>query len=105
VVEGLGENLLEECNGRSFGDFLANSFAFASQTRLRAQEKLEATLREELEAKLREELARQAQVFANRETALTQELSCLRQSEKETKKQFFDKGQEYTELESKVLPL
>ena len=29
----------------------------------------------------------------------------LRQSEKDTKKRLFDKGQEYTELESKVLPL
>jgi len=33
-----------------------------------------------------QELAQQARVFAIREIALTQELSCLRQSEKETKK-------------------
>jgi len=98
AVEGLGENLLEEHMGRSLGDFHANSFAFASQARLRAQEELEAKVREELEANAKEELARHAHAFANRETALTQELSCLRQSEKETKKRLFDKGQEYTEL-------
>jgi len=32
-------------------------------------------------------------------------LSCLRQSEKDVKKWLFDKDQEYTDLESKVLPL
>jgi len=43
---------------------------------------------------MKEELARQAQIFANRETTLNQELSSLRQSEKETKKLLFDKGQD-----------
>ena len=36
---------------------------------------------------------------------MDQELSSLCQSEKETKKRLFDKGQEYTDLESRVLPL
>jgi len=96
---------MEERMRRSLGDFLADSSAFTIQARLRAQEELEAKVREELEAKLREELAHQAQAFARRETTLTQELSCLRQSEKDTKKRLFDKGQEYTQLEARVLPL
>jgi len=36
---------------------------------------------------------------------LEQELSSLPQSERETKKKLFDKGQEYTDLESRVLTL
>ena len=67
----MGENPLEERMGQSLGDFLAESFAFASQARLRAQEKLEAKVREEMEAKAKEELAHQAQAFARSETALT----------------------------------
>jgi len=93
AAKALSENLLEERIGQSFEDFLAQSFAFASQVRLRAQEELEAKVREELEANMKEELACQAQAFANHETALTQELSCLRQSERDTKKRLFDKGQ------------
>ena len=44
-------------------------------------------------------------IFTNWETALDQEKSNLRQTEKEIKKQLYDKGQEYTDLESKVLSL
>jgi len=101
----LGENPLEERMGQSLGDFLADSFAFVSQARLRAQDELEAKVREEMKAKAKEELARQAQAFSHCETALTQEQSCLRQSEKDLKKRFFDKGQAYIDLESKVPPL
>jgi len=54
---------------------------------------------------MKEELARQAHTFANRKTTLIQELSCLRQSEKDTKKRLFDKGQENLQLEAKILPL
>ena len=36
---------------------------------------------------------------------MTQELSSLRQSEKDTKRQLFDKGQEVVQLEAKILPL
>jgi len=39
-----------------------------------------------MEVKAKEELAAQAQAFAHRETALTRELSCLRQTEKDLKK-------------------
>jgi len=69
---------------------------------------VEAKAKEDLalaEEKRKDKLAQQARVFATRETALMQELSRLRQSEKDAKKRLFDKGQEYTELESKVLPL
>ena len=69
---------------------------------------VEAKAKEDLalaEEKKKDELAQQARAFAARETALMQELSCLHHSEKDAKKRFFDKVQEYTELESKVLPL
>jgi len=75
--------------GQSLREFLINSLAFMSQA----------------ETRMKEELSRQAQTFTNWETALTQELSCLRQSEKETKKRLFDKGQENLQLEEKILPL
>jgi len=32
-------------------------------------------------------------------------LGCLRQSERDTKKQVYDKGQEVVQLEAKILPL
>ena len=75
--------------GQSLGEFLVNYLAFVSQA----------------EARMKGELALQAQSFANRETTLNQELSSLRQSEKETKKLLFDKGQEALQLEAKILPL
>ena len=77
AAEALGGDLLREHMGQSLGEFLVNSLAFMSQA----------------EARMKEELARQAQTFANRETDLTQELSSLHQSEKETRKMLFDKGQ------------
>ena len=54
---------------------------------------------------MKEQLAQQAQVFFNRETALNQESSTLRQVELETNKKLFDKSQEYTTLLAKVVPL
>jgi len=75
--------------GQSLGKFLVNSLAFVSQ----------------VEASMKEELSRQAKIFANGETAMNQELRSLRQSEKETKKLLFDKGQEALQLEAKILPL
>ena len=54
---------------------------------------------------MKEQLAKQAQVFFNRETALNQELSALRQAELEANKKLHDKGQEYTTLLGKVVPL
>ena len=68
----------------------------------------EAKAKEDLalsEEKKKDELAQQARVFVARQTTLLQELSSLRQSEKDVKKWLFDKGQEYTDLESRVLPL
>jgi len=69
---------------------------------------VEAKAKEDLvmaEEKKKEELAQLVQIFTNRETTLDQEISSLRQTEKEIKKRLYDKGQEYTDLESKVLPL
>jgi len=89
AVEALGGDLLRDRMGQSLGEFLVNSIAFVSQ----------------VEVRMKGELALQAQIFANRETPLNQELSSLRQSEKETKKLLFDKGQKALQLEAKILPL
>jgi len=56
-------------------------------------------------ALVKEQLANQAQGFFIRETALNQELSALRQIELEANKKLHDKGQEYTTLLGKVVPL
>ena len=100
AAKALDGDMLRERMGHDLGEFLAHSSTLMSQA--------EARMREELalvEARMKEELAQQARVFAIRETALTQELSSLRQSKKDTKKQLFDKGQEVVQLEAKILPL
>jgi len=89
AAEALGGDLLRDRMGQSLGEFLDNSLAFLSQA----------------EARMKEEIAHQDHIFANRETTLNQELSSLRQSEKETKKLLFDKGQETLQLDAKILPL
>jgi len=69
---------------------------------------VESQMKEELaltEGRKQDELAQHARAFATREIALTQELSCLRQSKKDTKRQLFDKSQEAIQLEAKILPL
>ena len=69
---------------------------------------MEAKAQEDLtlvEEKKKEELAQLVQVFTNRETSLEKELNSLCQSDRETKKRLFDNGQDYTDLESRVLPL
>jgi len=69
---------------------------------------VEAKAKEDLalaEERKKDELAQLARAFATRETALEQELSSLHQSEMDVKKRLFDKGQEYIDLESRVLPL
>ena len=110
-MEDLDEDVIRECIGLSLGEFLVQSNALASKTEVRTKEQLalvEAKAKEDLalaKEKKKDELAQQAQVFATREIALQQELNSLRQSEKDVKKRLFDKGQEYTDLESRVLPL
>jgi len=113
---------MRERMGLSLGEFLAQSKALTSKTEVRIKEKLafvkakakedlalvEAKAKEDLmlaEEKKKEELAQLARIFTTRETALEQELSSLRQFEKDVKKRLFDKGQEYTDLESRVMPL
>ena len=54
---------------------------------------------------MKEQLANQAQSFFLRETTLTQELGALRKAELEAKRKLHDKGQEYTTLLGKVVPL
>ena len=58
-----------------------------------------------VEAKAKEETALLARSFATREAALKQELTSLRQSEKDLSKRLHDKCQEVVELEAKILPL
>ena len=97
--------------GHGLDEFLVNASALAGQVEARMREELalmEAKMKEELtlrEKRMKEELAQQARVFAIHETALTQKLSILRQSEKDTEKQLFDKGQEAVQREAKILPL
>ena len=95
----------------SLGEFLVQSNALTSKARARMNEQLvvvESQMKEELaltEGRKQDELAQHARAFATREIALTQELSCLRQSKKDTKRQLFDKSQEAIQLEAKILPL
>ena len=86
--------------GLGFGELLAQATAYIDQAEAKAKEDL-AMAKE----RKKEELTQLVQIFTNRETALDQEISSLRQTEKEVKKRLYDKVQEYTDLESKVLPL
>jgi len=111
ATEDLDKDVIRERMGLSLGEFLVQSNALTSKTEVRTKEQLtllEAKAKEDLalaEEKKKDELAQQARVFATREITLLQELSSLRQSEKDFKKRLFDKGQEYTDLESRVLHL
>jgi len=84
------------------GEFLALADAFSHEAESKAKGQL--ALAEEL-ALAREQLAQKTQVFTNCETALNQELSALRQIEFGANKKLHDKGQEYTTLLGKVVPL
>jgi len=83
-------------------EFFAQANAFSHEAESKAKEKL--ALAEEL-ALVKEPLANQAQGFFIRETALNQELSALRHAELEANKKLHDKGQKYTTLLGKVVPL
>jgi len=82
--------------GFNFGALLAQSNALI--TRLEAKVAL-------LEAKTKEEMTLLARSFAARETALKQELTCLRHSKKDLSKQLHAECQYVVELEARVLPL
>ena len=111
VAKDLDEDVIRERMGLNLGEFVAQPNALASKAEVRTKEQLalvEAKAKEDLalvEEKKKDELAQQARVFATREIVFLQELSSLRQSEKDVKKRLFAKGQEYTDLESRVLPL
>ena len=80
------------------GDFLiASSLALS-----RAQKAEELKART---AELEEELSLKTKTFANRKTAMYNELASLYQSEKDIKKALFDKSHEVVQLEAKILPL
>jgi len=87
AAEALDGDMIRERMGHSLGEFLFHSNALVSQAKARMKEEFAL-----VEARMKEELAQQALVFAMRETALTQELSSLRQSEKDSKRQLHDKS-------------
>jgi len=104
------EDVARERLGLGFGGLLSQANAYIDKAEalreqlalVEAKDKKDLNLEEE---KKKEELAQLVLIFTNQETALDQEISSLRQTEKEIKKRIFDKGQLYTDLESKVLPL
>ena len=97
TIEAVQKNL-----ALSLGEFFAQANASSHEAELETKEQL--ALVEEL-ALVKEQLANQAQGFFIHETALTPELSALRQDELEANNKLHDKGQEYTTLLGKVVPL
>ena len=98
MAESLGGNLLQYRVAQDLGDFLVASSLALSKAH-EAQD-LQAEI-----AKLKEELTLKTKAFSNQETAMYQELTSLRQSEKEVKKLLFEKSQEAIELDAKISPL
>jgi len=82
-VEGLDDNILRERVAEVLEDLL-----FASNLELSKTQEFKDL--EVKKAKLEEDFAARAKVFANRETALFQEMTSLRQSEKHAKKALQD---------------
>ncbi|KAK7373540.1 hypothetical protein VNO80_06954 [Phaseolus coccineus] len=101
AMEAMDRNSLGDLISHGLGEFLtASNF-------LLVKGNAEAELLEKA-AKLEKELEQkdlQLHQAAECEIALNQELGSLRQSEKETKKILFSKGQEALQLEAKILPL
>jgi len=95
--EAVQENL-----ALSLSEFFVQANTFSHEVESKAKEQL--ALAEEL-ALAKEQHEKQAQGFFIRETALNQELSALRQAKLEANKKLHDKGQEYTTLLGKVVPL
>jgi len=96
VTEDSNQTAARERLGLKFGALLAQSNALITKTEARV------TL---IETKAKEETNLLARAFATRETALKQELTSLRQAEKDLSKRLHDKSQEVVELEAKILPL
>ncbi|KAK7342266.1 hypothetical protein VNO80_25212 [Phaseolus coccineus] len=101
VLEAMDRNSLENLLSHGLGEFLAASNSLLVKGNVEA-ELLEETAQLKKELEQKDLQLRQA---TKRETALNQELGSLRQSEKETKKLLFSKGQEALQLEAKILPL
>ncbi|KAK7332477.1 hypothetical protein VNO80_29229 [Phaseolus coccineus] len=101
VLEAMDRNSLENLLSHGLGEFLAASNSLLVKGNAEA-ELLEETAQLKKELEQKDLQLRQA---TQRETALNQELGSLRQSEKETKKLLFSKGQEALQLEAKILPL
>jgi len=103
----VGEDMARERLGLGFGELLAQTIAYIDKAEAMKEQLalVEAKAKEDLalaEEKKKEELAQLVLIFTNQETALDLEISSLHQTEKVIKKRLYDKGQEYTDLESKV---
>jgi len=97
MVEGLGDNLLQQQVAEILGDLL-----FASNLALNKTQESE-DLKDRM-ANLEEDLATRTKIFTNRETALYLELASLHQSKNDAKA-LQDKGLEVVELEARILPI
>jgi len=95
-TENSDETAARERLGLNFGALMAQSNAFITRTKVRVAL---------VEAKAREQTALLARAFTTRETTLKQELTSLRQAEKDFSKRLHDKSQGAVELEEKILPL
>jgi len=82
--------------GFNYGALLAQSNALITRPETRVAL---------VEAKTKEETTLLARSFAARDTALKQELACLRRSEKDLSKQLHAKCKEVVELKARILPL
>ena len=96
------DEAVQESLALSLGEFFAHANSSSHKAELKTKE--QQALAEDL-ARVKEQLANQAQSFFIRETALTQELGVLRKVELEANKKLHDKGQKYTTLLGKVVPL
>jgi len=103
----LSETEVRESLTLSLGEFFAQSDALSQEAEALVKEQLalaEGKANEEL-ALAKEQIAQQARASSNRETALQQEITALRQAELDANNKLFDKGLEYTILVTKVVPL
>jgi len=96
VTEDSYETAARERLGLNFGALMAQFNALITRTEVRVAL---------VEVKAKEETTLLTHAFTTRKTALKQELTSLRQAEKDLSKRLHDKSQEAVELEAKILPL
>jgi len=100
VTEDSDEVATRERLGLNFGALFAQSNTLITRTKVRVTKQVAL-----VEAKAKEETILLACVFTTCETALKEELTSFRQTEKDLSKRLHDKSQKVVELEAKILPL